>query len=278
MDNPGTWQARDESLPEELPFEAREAIRKATAGPRHSWRVEQARFAAQDMALNMLATEPGKVAAEPLALATAFAATVERHGVGGPFGISGAATDRLPAFSHLGKGRKQATDGAAWDAAIDETAATMPGDVTLETIEGTWCLTRGSEVLAEMNPDAIPARWRQSLAKRAVLIFSGSLREDLRDLFADRLFRSDDVEESLVAWGREYATACRQIEDAEIEARRQERLSRAMYILRMQEYDPDNAATARQQALEREYDPLWPNDFEEAERALAAERAAEMAA
>lgn len=39
-------------------------------------------------------------------------------GVGGSFVNPGAATDRLPLFSALGKGRKQARDGGAWDAAI----------------------------------------------------------------------------------------------------------------------------------------------------------------
>lgn len=39
-------------------------------------------------------------------------------GLGGRLGLEGLATDRIPAFSELGKGRKRADDGPAWSAAI----------------------------------------------------------------------------------------------------------------------------------------------------------------
>lgn len=45
-------------------------------------------------------------------------ALLDAIGVGGTAGLTGAATARHPALRGCGKGRKQATDGAAWTAAI----------------------------------------------------------------------------------------------------------------------------------------------------------------
>jgi hypothetical protein len=44
---------------------------------------------------------------------------LDQIGVGGNDGVSGAGTTRLPCFAECGKGRKQASDGGAWDAAIE---------------------------------------------------------------------------------------------------------------------------------------------------------------
>ena len=49
----------------------------------------------------------------------ALALIVELLGVGGRLGLEGAATRRTGSFSLLGKGRRQASDGAAWTAAIE---------------------------------------------------------------------------------------------------------------------------------------------------------------
>jgi hypothetical protein len=49
----------------------------------------------------------------------ALALVVEILGVGGRLGLEGAATARTGAFSRLGKGRRQASDGAAWSSAIE---------------------------------------------------------------------------------------------------------------------------------------------------------------
>lgn len=43
---------------------------------------------------------------------------LDTAGVGGRDGVEGASTTRLPCFSGLGKGRKQASDGEAWTSAI----------------------------------------------------------------------------------------------------------------------------------------------------------------
>lgn len=45
-------------------------------------------------------------------------AALEGHGIGGPGGYSGDSTARMSWAVELGKGRRQATDGAAWSAAI----------------------------------------------------------------------------------------------------------------------------------------------------------------
>jgi hypothetical protein len=49
----------------------------------------------------------------------ALACVIEILGVGGRLGLEGAATARTGSFSLLGKGRRQASDGAAWSAAIE---------------------------------------------------------------------------------------------------------------------------------------------------------------
>jgi hypothetical protein len=57
---------------------------------------------------------PGAVSA-----AVASACILDAVGVGGPLGLGGDSTARHPAFAALGKGRKQASDGGAWSAAIE---------------------------------------------------------------------------------------------------------------------------------------------------------------
>jgi hypothetical protein len=57
---------------------------------------------------------PGAVSA-----ASASAYILDAVGVGGPLGLGGDSTARHPAFAQLGKGRKNASDGGAWSAAIE---------------------------------------------------------------------------------------------------------------------------------------------------------------
>lgn len=50
-------------------------------------------------------------------------------GIGGKMGVQGASTTRLACFAKLGKGRKQARDGGAWSAAIEEAGRELAGQV-----------------------------------------------------------------------------------------------------------------------------------------------------
>jgi hypothetical protein len=78
----------------------------AGAQARHNSRVE-------DTAQAALA------AADGCPLTAAFLLALDLGGIGGPLGIAGTATDRMPAFSALGKGRWNATDGPAYRAAAE---------------------------------------------------------------------------------------------------------------------------------------------------------------
>lgn len=223
METPGTWYAMEESLPEALDFEAREIIRKATAPDRHAWRCEEAKKVARaaaieavifddDVLVSDLHTRPE--VAEAVAAATAMLAVIELHGIGGRLGITGAATDRMPWASSLGKGRKQATDGGAWDGAIESVAGVTdqglrafgdhpsplyqwwPSDqeyrrpVALrltpnydesddQGLDRFELIERepspAGRVVATIRASAIPPEWRASIARRAVLVIQGCL-------------------------------------------------------------------------------------------------------
>lgn len=69
--------------------------------------------------------------AEEGAAILAALAAMELHGIGGPGGFDGGATATMSWRAALGKGRRQATDGQAWDAAIGCMIASGP-DVPAE--------------------------------------------------------------------------------------------------------------------------------------------------
>lgn len=99
---------------------AAEAILRETAGARHLKRVEAAKQAA-------LAFTPVRETTTPESASTmkwfkqveaAEVCLLDYFGSGGTDGCQGASTSRHTAFKGLGKGRKQARDGGAWNAAI----------------------------------------------------------------------------------------------------------------------------------------------------------------
>ena len=88
---------------------ALDLLLKMTAQARHMARVEQV--------LAKVAHLPRPVAALVL--------VADGVGVGGTRGLEGAATARLPLLQNLGKGRKHASDGGAWSAAIAHAATQL---------------------------------------------------------------------------------------------------------------------------------------------------------
>lgn len=62
-------------------------------------------------------------------------AALEVHGIGGPGGYSGDATRRMSWAARLGKGRRQAQDGAAWTAAIQAHAVEPQPEDVLAALE-----------------------------------------------------------------------------------------------------------------------------------------------
>lgn len=105
---------------------ALDALLRETSKARHESRVKDAKIAAVTAAKNCLykgsANTPDEDAFwRPIfALWGAGLCLLDQVGIGGRDGVSGDATDRVPGLDVLGKGRKQASDGGAWDAAIKE--------------------------------------------------------------------------------------------------------------------------------------------------------------
>jgi len=98
---------------------------RAGAARRHAARVEAAEAAAHAWTAEWVRSEPR--AGDPLTqgpLAHVVCAILDDMGVGGHMGTgSGGSTLRHPAFAACGSGRKQATDGGAWTAAIGAVVA-----------------------------------------------------------------------------------------------------------------------------------------------------------
>jgi hypothetical protein len=119
---------------------AAEVICRETTSFRHRWRKSQAETAAQSWAKKVCPLH-GSHQQELLAR---FLVVLDAAGTGGIDGIEGRGTLRVPAFRSLGKGRKQATDGQAWDAAIAESLSDV-GRVTVSPVgEGEYlCVSNG---------------------------------------------------------------------------------------------------------------------------------------
>ena len=101
---------------------ALEALLRDSAPARHQLRVRAATEAAHAWAHRLYPA--GSFKDNLLAMAILHA---DCMGVGGKDGVQGAATARHPAFRRCGKGRKQASDGDAWTAAIAEAASMSAG-------------------------------------------------------------------------------------------------------------------------------------------------------
>lgn len=105
---------------------ALDALVQEQAPARHASRVQAAWDAARRAAFDLLdgkdVEEVGQDMKSELDLLAQLLAILDAAGWGGPGGVGGDASGRLGCFSRLGKGRKQATDGPAWSAAIADVA------------------------------------------------------------------------------------------------------------------------------------------------------------
>lgn len=105
-----------------------ELIRKATSGVRAQARVV-ATFAAALLAPYKWGWRGADLA--PSRALTALALLVDRLGQGGPRGLGLGSSHRDGAFACLGSGRRQANDGAAWDAALSSAIESLGGSILL---------------------------------------------------------------------------------------------------------------------------------------------------
>ena len=103
---------------------AAECLLRECVAERHMSRVVDAKCAAVGE-IRLIYTQPtvdellGGSVEDFVAAQAAGLCLLDQIGVGGTDGVSGAGTARIPCFSNLGKGRKQASDGGAWDGAIE---------------------------------------------------------------------------------------------------------------------------------------------------------------
>ena len=127
----GTWASIENTLIDEGVGPASiEAIRRATAEFRHEGRTWAAYQAACRWLSHTYDFRTDYATLSAYAKALCFA---EWHGLyGGSTRKPGTGTTRHPAFRFLGKGRRHATDGAAWTAAIAAVAAESHADVTVD--------------------------------------------------------------------------------------------------------------------------------------------------
>ncbi|MBP9771381.1 MAG: hypothetical protein KBD16_00435 [Candidatus Pacebacteria bacterium] len=118
---------------------AAEAILRETAPFRRNLRVEKV-LAVASAATNAT-LEVGDGTGFDTVEISAIGATLallraDTYGVGGKEGVEGAGTSRVPALSILGKGRKQASDGGAWSAAIAEATERVVGVLASLLVKG----------------------------------------------------------------------------------------------------------------------------------------------
>jgi hypothetical protein len=163
-----TWAEMAKSLAS-LSGEARELVRRATAEARHEERVERALAEAlsglEHPSLDEWLRAWGLLATEAI-------------GCNGPLGLGGAgcATARLPCFSSLGKGRKQATDGLAWTAAIAVAQERCRGKLRKLLAEPELCLVGGGMGARAGDVEValdVPPEWEVAVAGRGILAALG---------------------------------------------------------------------------------------------------------
>lgn len=172
----------------------------ALGGPRrHRMRVE----AAMDALLKASGGNPQ----------VAYAlASLDAMGVGGPHDLGGESgrAVRLPALRHLGTGRKQALDGDAWSAAIEEAAASivggtgLPGEIGFEA-DDAGVVSLYLEDGSSLPLPEIPADWRRTLAKRVIARAAGWCVPKHQLPLPTR--------GSLAAWGAVLNRACEEAEE-----------------------------------------------------------------
>ncbi len=116
-----------DGIPWDLQEEALRALRAPGAGDRHRARAAAATAAAIHAAvwLTGLDREEERPRIAPLLI---LLLRLEEAGIGGPGGLAGEASGRADWAKALGKGRRHARDGAAWDAAILTARRILEGD------------------------------------------------------------------------------------------------------------------------------------------------------
>jgi hypothetical protein len=191
-----------------------ELFLSAGAQMRHRWRVEQTLNSAltavgaefrSDFLLGATSEWLLEFHQEKLqALARAWGMmALDLHGVGGPLGVSGDSTERMSPFCDLGKGRRKASDGPAWMAALvgamDYVHSLLPGPSMVDgsQLRLSPAELDGSPVLAVRTADG----WLSFPANgRFVGSFAGAVLASAAGLMESPP-EGADVDASLEEWG-----------------------------------------------------------------------------
>lgn len=172
-----------------LTGEALDLFVKAGAHRRHEMRVRIAQDALMEVGKAAIPPEEVRMngaGARLDALATRLAilaGKLDAGGIGGRFGCGGDATARLPGLRQCGKGRKQASDGGAWTAALEgaitsllrgigDTGWGRPGNFEVridptDGVCGVW--DRDWEVVEVKDLPAAWMPWMEADASRAII-------------------------------------------------------------------------------------------------------------
>jgi hypothetical protein len=145
-----------------------EALLNETAPDRHRRRVVAAREAAKTWVLTHYDVGTPPIDEPTLAAYTNAVLIADCFGVGGRGGVSGAGTARHPAFSGLGRGRKHAADGPAWDAAIRSAVDFSPGYFRPGGGGTTSLFFEAGPILICPGQEIIPAAWQYTIAREGL--------------------------------------------------------------------------------------------------------------
>jgi hypothetical protein len=154
----------------DLPESAIEALLKESALDRHNWRTGQALEAAKRWVVNCWRMEENKIGANVVRASVSAVLFADCFGVGGHLGVGGASTRRHPALTGLGKGRKNATDGPAWSAAIRAAAEHCRGYFAPSRLDDI-CLAYyvdNLNVVVLINSVLIPFEWQLTIAREGL--------------------------------------------------------------------------------------------------------------
>lgn len=147
---------------------AAEAILKETSPQRAAYRCQLAREAATAY----LYSVAGDAQGVEVNLGVWYLVLLDWLGVGGRAGVEGLGTSRHPAFRDCGKGRKHASDGGAWSAAIE--GAPIPfteGAVRFVLVGGELCLKHPTSEACSplaLTQDIEGLAWRLTLAREGL--------------------------------------------------------------------------------------------------------------
>jgi hypothetical protein len=154
----------------DLPESVIEVLLKESAFDRHNWRIQKALEEAKNWVVYCWGMEEHKIGTHVVLAEMNAILLADCFGVGGHLGVSGAGTRRHPAFAYLGKGRKNASDGPAWSAAIRAAANNCRGYFAPSYMDGI-CLAYYVDnwnMLTMINSKLVPFEWQLTIAREGL--------------------------------------------------------------------------------------------------------------